>query len=102
MEIMKGLIEMLQNYSIHFCLLFQRRDLFGIYESPLWASLVAQWLKKKKKKLPSNAKDMCLIPGLGRSPGEGNGNLLQYSCLGKSHRQRSLVNYSPWSLKSWT
>ena len=23
-----------------------------------------------------------LIPGLGRSPGEGNGNLLQYSCLG--------------------
>ena len=22
------------------------------------------------------------IPGLGRSPGEGNGNLLQYSCLG--------------------
>ena len=102
MEIMKGLIEMLQNHSIHFCLLFQRRDLFGIYESPLWASLVAQWFKKKKKKLPSNAKDMSLIPGLGRSPGEGNGNLLQYSCLGKSHRQRSLVNYSPWSLKSWT
>ena len=25
-----------------------------------------------------------LIPGLGRFPGEGNGNLLQYSCLGKS------------------
>ena len=24
---------------------------------------------------------MGLIPGLGRSPGEGNGNLLQYSCL---------------------
>jgi len=26
-----------------------------------------------------------LIPGLGRSPGEGNGNPLQYSCLEKSH-----------------
>ena len=26
--------------------------------------------------------DVCLIPGLGRSPGEGNGNPLQYSCLG--------------------
>ena len=26
--------------------------------------------------------DAGLIPGLGRSPGEGNGNLLQYSCLG--------------------
>ena len=25
---------------------------------------------------------MHLIPGSGRSPGEGNGNLLQYSCLG--------------------
>ena len=26
-------------------------------------------------------REACLIPGLGRSPGEGNGNLLQYSCL---------------------
>ena len=31
----------------------------------------------------SNAGDAGLIPGLGRSPGEGNGNPLQYSCLGK-------------------
>ena len=30
----------------------------------------------------SNAGDTGLIPGLGRSPGEGNGNPLQYSCLG--------------------
>ena len=28
-----------------------------------------------------NAGDQGLIPGLGRSPGEGNGNPLQYSCL---------------------
>ena len=28
-----------------------------------------------------NAGDLGLIPGLGRSPGEGNGNSLQYSCL---------------------
>ena len=34
------------------------------------------------------------IPGLGRSPGEGNGNPLQYSGLEKSHGQRSLVGYS--------
>ena len=39
------------------------------------------------------------IPGLGRSPGEGNGNPLQYSCLEKSHGQRSLVGYSPWGRK---
>ena len=30
----------------------------------------------------ANAGDMGLIPGLERSPGEGNGNPLQYSCLG--------------------
>ena len=29
-----------------------------------------------------NAGDPGLIPGFGRSPGEGNGNTLQYSCLG--------------------
>ena len=29
----------------------------------------------------SNAGDPVSIPGLGRSPGEGNGNPLQYSCL---------------------
>ena len=36
------------------------------------------------KNLPANAgdlRDTGLIPGLGRSPGEGNGNPLQYSCL---------------------
>ena len=41
------------------------------------------------KDLHANAGDMGLIYGLGRSPGEGNGNLLQYS--GKSHRPRRLV-----------
>ena len=34
------------------------------------------------KNLPVNAGDVGLIPELGRSPGEGNGNPLQYSCLG--------------------
>ena len=33
------------------------------------------------KRLPVNAAASGLIPGLGRSPGGGNGNLLQYSCL---------------------
>ena len=41
---------------------------------------MAQWLKKKN--VPVSAGDQGLIPGLGRSPGEGNGNQLQYSCLG--------------------
>ena len=33
------------------------------------------------KKPPANAGDAVLIPGSGRSPGEGNGYSLQYSCL---------------------
>ena len=42
------------------------------------ASLVAQLVKNPS----DNAGDLGLITGLGRSPGEGNGNPLQYSCLG--------------------
>ena len=41
---------------------------------------MAQWVKNP----PANAgdtRDEGLIPGLGRAPGEGNGNPLQYSCL---------------------
>ena len=34
------------------------------------------------KNPPANTGDMGFIPGLGRSPGEGNGYPLQYSCLG--------------------
>ena len=40
-------------------------------------------------------RDTGLIPGLGRSPGGGYGNLLQYSCLENFHGQSSLVGYSP-------
>ena len=45
--------------------------------------------------------DMGLIPGLGRSPGGGHGNPLQYSCLENSHGQRNLVGYSPWDHKEF-
>ena len=42
-----------------------------------------------------NVGDPGSIPGLGRSPGGGQGNTLQYSCLENPHGQRSLVGYSP-------
>ena len=51
------------------------------------------------KNLPPNAGDAGLIPGLGRSPREGNGSPLQYSCLEKSHGSQSLVGYHPWGHK---
>ena len=54
--------------GISYWLLFLDRDIYG-------ASQVAL------RNLPANAGDTDSIPGLGRSPGEGNGNPLQNSCL---------------------
>ena len=57
------------------------------------------------KKFPSNtveAGDVGLIPGSGRTPGGGNGSLLQYSCL------ENIIDRGPWQstiyrdAKSWT
>ena len=47
------------------------------YQSHWKASMVAQWVKESA----CNAGDLGSIPGLGRSPREGNGNPLQCSCL---------------------
>ena len=40
------------------------------------------WLSGKESSSQTCAGDTGLIPDLGKSPGEGNGNPLQYSCLG--------------------
>ena len=40
---------------------------------------------------PANAEEVYLIPLLGRPPVEGNGNLLQESCLGNSLDQESVL-----------
>ena len=49
------------------------------------------------KNPPANAEKADSIPGLGRSLGEENGNLVFLP--GKSHGQRSLEGYSPWGGK---
>ena len=46
-----------------------------------------------------DTRDAVSIPGLGRSPGEGNGKPTPVFVPGKSHGQRSLVVYSPWDHK---
>ena len=49
------------------------------------------------KESACNAGDLGLTPGLGRSPGGGNGNPFQYSCLeNPSHGQRILAGYNLW------
>ena len=52
------------------------------------------------KEYACNAGDPGLIPGTGRSSGVGNGNLLQYFCLEKTHGQRILAGYSHGVTKS--
>ena len=59
------------------------------------ASLVAQTVKESSCSLG----DLGSIPGLGRSPGGGHDNLLQYSCLDNRMDRGSLAGYSPWGHK---
>ena len=51
------------------------------------------------KEATCNVGDLGMIPGLGRSPGEGNRYPFQYSALENPNGQRSLVGYSPWGCK---
>ena len=41
------------------------------------------------------AGDLCSVPGSGRSPGEGSGNPLQYSCL------ENCMDRGPWQATTW-
>ena len=54
------------------------------------------------KNPPANAGDTDLIPGLGRSHGEGNGNQLQYSCLENPMDRAGWWATSIGLQKSWT
>ena len=54
------------------------------------------------KNPPANAGEVGYagsIPGLGRSPGGGQDNPFQCSCLENPHGQRSLAGYNPWGHK---
>ena len=71
---------------------------YSIFLYTYRASLVTQMVKN----LGSNVGDLGSIPGLGRSPGEGNSHPLQYSCLGNP------IDRGDWPAtvlgvaKSWT
>ena len=70
-----------------FCYLLPSCFLKRVWQSILWAFPGGSVVKNP----PANTGNMGLIPGLWRSPGEGNG-----SFPGESHGQRSLAGYSPW------
>ena len=74
--------------------------------APTKRNRLAEWIQKQElnvwfihggsdgKESACNAGDLGLIPGLGRSPGEGNGNPFQYSCLKNS------MDRGAWRLQS--
>ena len=109
------------NFTINYTLT-QRKQLTGSYLTRtvlFWANsngpVELSWLEKGSllqgnrngmgfaggsvvKNLPANAGGLGSIPGSGRSPGEGNGNPLQYSCLGHA-MDRGAWWYSLWGQK---
>ena len=70
----------------------QAEGLMIVFMKPKERLGLPWWLSGEESS--RNAGDMGLTPGLGRYPGGGHGNLLQYSCLENLHGQRSLAGSS--------
>ena len=79
--------------------------MFVVYIQQSWVfcyncpNRLRQGIKRSLSEVKASAWNMGdpgSIPGLGRSPGEGNGNPL---LPGESHGGRRLVGYSPWGHK---
>ena len=68
--------------------------------SGLQVTSLMAWLVKNLPAVQQIKEMACSIPGLRRFPGEGNG--YPVFLPGKSHEQRSLADYSPWSWKGHT
>ena len=90
-----------------FCILFHLNSTYRIKE--FYTQAVIMGIHKAfmvfsgglvSKESACNAGDLDSIPGLGRSPGGGHGNPLQYSCLENPHGQRSLVGHGPRGCKN--
>ena len=69
-----------QGFNVNKSSIFAQLGIFIIYLMLPWWLLVAQTVKR----LPGMRETWVSIPGSGRSPGEGNGNPLQHSCLENS------------------
>ena len=73
-------------------------NIWGWFPSGIMGSLGGSVVKNP----PANGGDAGLIPGLGSSPGERNGNLLQYSCLGNLMDKRAWRAILHRVAKIWT
>ena len=84
--------------SIHF-ILYPMCQFLSFLKSIIWLCWECFPGGSDGKESACNAGDLGSIPGLGRSPGGGHGNPLQYSWLENPHGQRSLTGCSPWGHK---
>ena len=66
----------------------------------LHQSILPRWLSGKES--ACNARDACSISELGRSPGGGKGNPLQYSCLENSMDSGAWLDAVHGVTKNWT
>ena len=71
----------------HSCLRIQIYLMYSLPHFSHWLLLTLDFSDGKES--ACNIRDLTLIPGLGRSPKEGNGYPLQYSCLGNSIDRRA-------------
>ena len=73
----------------------------NLWKLKIYENLINQWVSQIELVVmnqPANTgdiKDADLIPGLGRTPGKGNGNSLQYSCL-----ENLMDSIHPWKIYS--
>ena len=70
-------------------------------EDVVWASLLAQTVENLPA-MQAQTWVRCLLQGSGRSPEEGNGNLLQYSCLENNKDRGGWWATVCGVTKSWT
>ena len=75
-------------------------QMISYYLLQIWASPVAQWQRIHLQE--GDTGNVGPIPGLGRSPGEGHGNSLQYSCLGNPMDRGAWWATVHRVAKSWT
>ena len=84
--------------------LWTHKSTYSFSLGTIWEYITYSWSfpgGSAVKNLPANVGDMGLIPGLGRSPGEGNGNPLQYSYLENSMDRGAWRATDHGVAKSW-
>ena len=93
-------IKLLQIIIKKVCIVRLPSEVHSVFNLPTFSHTIPGGSEDKVS--ARNVGDLGLIPGLGRSPGEGNGNPLQYSCLENPMNGEALWATVHGVSKSWT